>query len=322
MGLNSSSPIAEGAGRPIVWRLLDGKAGHERQSAGLAEALREQAGASVLALPAPAWRDLLSRGPRRCFGAPARCPPDIVLGAGHGTHRGLLAARYALGAYSVVLMRPSLPLGCFDLCVLPRHDEPEARANLLLSEGVINTVRPALEPRTDRGLMLIGGPSRHHGWDDRDFMDQLRHVLINTRGVQWTLADSRRTPASLRQTLARMRSPNACYTPFERTGGDWVAGELTRSAQVWVSEDSLSMIYEALTAGAATGLFRVPRQGDDRVTRAVDQLVRSGQVKVFEAWKQGEGLSPARRRLDEARRVAALVLSRWRTSGKRTGRRG
>ena len=43
--------------------------------------------------------------------------------------------------------------------------------------------------------------------------------------------------------------------------------QVARSAQAWVTEDSVSMVYESLPAGAATGLLAVPRQGETRTAR-------------------------------------------------------
>ncbi|MFN3595388.1 MAG: ELM1/GtrOC1 family putative glycosyltransferase, partial [Thiobacillaceae bacterium] len=112
-----------------LWRLIDGKPGHEKQSLGLAQALQRLAAArwydvrvhgTAFASVRAALQWALRRFPAG-HGLPA---PDLILAAGHATHLPALAARRAYGGRIVVLMRPSLPLALFDLCLIPAHDQP------------------------------------------------------------------------------------------------------------------------------------------------------------------------------------------------------
>ena len=99
-----------------------------------------------------------------------------------------------VGGKLIALMRPSLPLGWFDLCVIPQHDRPPARANVVATRGVLNTACPSPERAADKGLFLIGGPSKHHGWDTPGLLAQIDAILADTPTMRWTLTTSRRTP--------------------------------------------------------------------------------------------------------------------------------
>ena len=56
---------------------------------------------------------------------------------------------------------------------------------------------------------------------------------------------------------------------------------------VWVSEDSVSMVYEALTAGAFTGLLEVPAgKSKSRVNTPVRHLLEQQRVVYFTERKQ------------------------------------
>jgi mitochondrial fission protein ELM1 len=115
--------------RPLtLWRITDGKPGHEKQTLGLCQALlRQHEGrcfdVDVCRQPLLNW--LMGRFPA----GRSLPPPDLIIGAGHHTHFAMLAARRAFGGRCVVLMRPSLPLAWFDLCLIPRHDHPPVQAN-------------------------------------------------------------------------------------------------------------------------------------------------------------------------------------------------
>ena len=132
--------------------------------------------------------------------------PDLIIGAGHATHPTLLAARRAHGGRAVVLMKPSLPRRCFDLCILPRHDGVAADAHTLVTDGALNRVRPATASDANHGLILIGGASPHFEWDSDAIQVQIKSLLARTPDMQWTLATSRRTPANFLALLPDRKS--------------------------------------------------------------------------------------------------------------------
>ena len=99
--------------------------------------------------------------------------------------------------------------------------------------------------------------------------------------------------------------------PVRNTPPGWAMAQVARSAQAWVTEDSVSMVYESLTAGAATGLLAVPRLGETRITAGVAELQREGFVTTFADWQRDGALHAPPGRLAEADRIAEIVLSRW-----------
>lgn len=300
--------------RLVVWLVTDGKPGHRAQLDGLSRALARHAVVDVHWINAPsrgvALRALLLK--KFPPGDDALPNPDLVVGCGHATHLAVLAAKRAhAAARSIVLMRPSLPLGWFDLCVIPQHDKPPIRDNLMTTRGVLNTARASVYQKPTQGLFLIGGPSKHHKWDDQTLLTQIRQIVKATPDMRWALTTSRRTPESTVQSLAVLRSVGVEVIPFAQTDPGWVIDAITVSSQVWVTEDSVSMIYESLTCGAATGLLWVPRQRLDRVTEGVEQLVKEGLVTPFLVWKDTQVLAKQDQPINEADRVAQRVLAWW-----------
>jgi len=89
----------------------------------------------------------------------------------------MLAARRAHGGRVVVLMKPSLPLRCFDLCIVPEHDNVAPRANVLSTLGPLNVIEPAAQKLERQGLILLGGPSKHHRWSDRKMLDCIESIV-------------------------------------------------------------------------------------------------------------------------------------------------
>lgn len=262
-------------------------------------------------LPArPVTENLLNIMTRR-FPAGAALPdPDLIIGAGHGTHMTLLAAGRARGGRTIVLMKPSLPLRLFDYCLIPAHDLPPQRQNILVTRGVLNCAVPSRELAPGEGMILLGGPSRHYGWDAPGLIRQIREIRAGTKNVRWLIADSRRTPPATRHLLSGDAVSGGEFFPYETTAPGWLARHLRRAATVWVTEDSISMISEALTAGAAVGALSVPIKRRGRVTRAIDDMAGTGLIVRFSAWQAGATLHPADPPLYEAARCARILLEK------------
>lgn len=292
---------------PVIWRFSDGKPGHDQQSLGLLLALqtRRAITKSKLDVSVPGWPTWwwLSRRYPPGEGLP---PPDLLLGAGHASHIHMLAARRRFGGRCVVLMKPSLPYSCFDLCIIPEHDDVRPAKNQFGTQGVLNAVRPGGVHDNDVGLILVGGLSRHYRWNDDTLWRQLEQLIHLRPKRRWWLADSRRTPVSLSARLGGL--PGVKFMPFAKTPSGWLLQRLAEAGEIWVSEDSVSMIYEALGSGARVGLLEVRRQCSNRITRGVDQLISDGwvgppgQMQLVEGRKQG---------LNEADRCAKWIDERW-----------
>lgn len=293
----------------VIWRIVDGRPGHDNQSRGLADALCRLEPGSCHDIAA---RSLISGALHyliKGFPPGARLPqPDLIIGAGHGTHLSVLCAQRAYDGKSVIIMRPSLPMRCFDYCLMPDHDQPRPGANIIVTRGAINTLRPSREHDNSLGLILIGGPSRHFRWNEQQLLEQIRMIVLRDANIMWQISDSLRTPLATSKALANLESTNMTYHSCHHTGTGWVAKQLARAGQVWVSADSMSMIYEALTSGAATGILPVPEKKPGKLTPGINTLITEGAVTPFSAWQNGRSLKPPPFVLDEALRCADILL--------------
>jgi mitochondrial fission protein ELM1 len=290
--------------------LSDGRPGHENQSIGLAEAIGRRTGARVEIVRFAKGDRLWRRYPKAIAGDRG---VDLLIGAGHKTHLTLRLAAKCLGAKSVVVMKPTWPLWFFDLCLAPWHDlRAGLRGNrrIIPTIGALNRVPEIIPPKQARGIVMIGGPSRHYGWDVEKLLPAIQAVVASRPELQWSIGDSRRTPADFLSRLEKAGC-RAEIVPHAGTKPEWLPSQLLAAEEAWVTEDSISMIFEAVTAGARTGLLPSPViQTDGRVRQSVVQLVNEGYATPFDAWEsKGRSLPPARR-LHETSRAADAVLAR------------
>jgi len=285
-----------------IWWFRDGKAGHERQAMALIGALRERMDVDCDELPAMPAAAALGRLLRGGF-LPDLEAPDLLLGAGHATHAGLLAGRRIRGGRAVVLMKPSMPLSWFDLCVIPRHDRPPERANVIETLGPLSPLRPAASRGRD-GLLLIGGPSPHFDWDGASLWRQIE-ALARKSGRHWRLSPSRRTPAGFLEAMPAALGEHIEEVPLDEQSEGWLDETLPAAAECRVTPDSLSMIFDCLAAGVPCGVFHLDSKPGDRVSGAVTRLVEEG--RVAPAGSPAKAVTP----LDEAGAVANAILERW-----------
>ena len=116
----------------VVWRFVDGKPGHEKQSCGLLQGIEALQSIEVYEFDMR-FKALLYRQLRACLlGGETDLPmPHLLIGVGHRTHLPLLIARLVCGGRSIVLMKPSLPQRWFDLLFIPQHDHHRRTPNVI-----------------------------------------------------------------------------------------------------------------------------------------------------------------------------------------------
>jgi mitochondrial fission protein ELM1 len=205
-------------------------------------------------------------------------------------------------------MQPTLPLAWFDLCLVPEHDDPARRENVIATRGAITAVRPSDRHDPGAGLILLGGPSRHYTWDTQAILEQVRQIVAAQPDIHFRIGDSPRTPAETREAMGHIDGIG--LIPWEQTQPGDIQQAMAEAGQVWVSEDSVSMLYEAVSSGAPTGLLAVPRRRNTRISRGVDRLTAAKVVTAFDQWNAHRHLQPAAG-LDEAARCASEILRRW-----------
>jgi uncharacterized protein len=303
---NESTPVSA-----VIWRFRDGRTGHENQVVGLSEAIARNCNAQFFDVYLNrSLRGLKSFLPNRLSFASNLPAPDLLIGAGHSTHLPLLTFQKRFGGKTVVIMKPSLPTALFNLCLIPAHDNLMFQpCNVLRTEGSLNRIQPATQQDSRRGIFLIGGPSRHFAWSDEDVLRQILSVT-QKESMQWTLATSERTPESFVRAWRNQIREIPLVTSQE-CSSQWLPEQLAECGVSWVTCDSMSMIYEALTAGTRVGLLELPRLNDDRISRNIHRLVATGRTVTTNQWLAGRKLPIPARPFSEANRCASMIVNRF-----------
>ncbi|MFN0023116.1 MAG: mitochondrial fission ELM1 family protein [Parvularculaceae bacterium] len=317
-----------------AWVISDGKAGHEVQCLGVAEALgvkvdlKRVAPGGVSKLLAP-WGPVPARekfGQAGYLFAPPW--PAIAFATGRLTtpYIRALKRKAGLATYTVILLDPKTPASSADLFWVPEHDtrrganvvttltSPHAFSPARLAE-LRRTMPPGIaalpQPRV---AVLIGGPNGDYRYTAAD---EARLIAALTRlshsGAGLMLTPSRRTPPSL---LAAIDAATAAAPRILWDG----AGEnpypqfLAHAEAFVVTADSVNMAGEAAATGKPVYIFH-PSGGSAKFSRFHASLAAAGITRVLPEGHLHETHDPletwAYQPLDSARVIACEIERRW-----------
>lgn len=309
----------------------DGRLGHEKQTRGILNALSDMTPIEVdsrkvsvtpsvyLKNWAAYWFSFLRSG--RSEGKSR--PVDIIIGTGTHTHIPMLLDKKSRKRDSgqqvrvVTCMTPDVWLrGKFDLCCIPIHDEPAPAVNVFVTMGPPNTVKYEGRHLSDRGLILVGGvDTKSHIWKSEEIIARIRMIVGNNHAIHWTVSSSPRTPENTCLDLEEMASSikNFSFYRSSETPAGWVEEQYALCGTVWVTADSISMVYEAVTAGCSVGVLPVEwLHFENKFNNSLNLLSGKGMIVDFDAWQKGAPM-PAQKKeqLNESFRCAQEILRRW-----------
>ena len=284
----------------------DGKAGHRSQAVGLYKAMQRQSADEVtfeeiLIDQLPIF-SLFSAILKKNIAA-LKQQPDYVFGVGSHTQlRVLLLGKVFPQAKTVILMKPNFPVNWFDYAIIPEHDGVDASEHVITTQGALNPIVNEQRHQPNRFLIALGGSSKRHHWNEEKVLDAIQQIVNLHPQAEIILTTSRRTPEEFLAHLNEKSFKSQLKIfPVEKTPQGWIFEEMQKAEAVWVTEDSVSMIFEALTAGCQVGIIEIDRLKSDRITQLLDQLLTQallGENKVKLLNLQ----------LDEATQVAHILL--------------
>lgn len=303
--------------------LLDGKPGHEKQTKGILQAMQTMVEVEVVHIHARRLSPLAlffqtfflllpGKGPSNPLVAGA----DFLLGTGSQTHLPLLALQKRYGIPAITCMKPPLHLReRFDLCFVPEHDGIDERGNIMLTSGAPNCSINRGMHREDHGLILLGGIDRKsHRWDSERICAMVKRIIEAEQEKNWTISSSPRTPQETVLLLERLvgESENARFFPYKKTSPGWIEDQYDTNSVVWVTADSISMVYEALTAGCKVGVLPMQwKRKNSKFKKNEDLLLEKKLVISYHSWVNGESDWREDIELNEAQRCAERILQKW-----------
>ena len=252
----------------VIWRFTDGKAGHDKQSLALVDSLMNQTKCRLFDFNVQDQRNPILNIIFKNYKLPEGITkPDIAIGAGHKTHLHLLAIKRCFNAKIVVIMKPSIPLIFFDLCIIPKHDGIKNGPNIINTQSSLVKFNSNLKKKENTGLILIGGPSKHYFWDSKTVLEEICKISKKFKFRKLLLSTSRRTPFDFLDQLNELNIPDIKVYEYSKIKSDWLDKHINKVKNIWVTNDSYSMVTEALASGADVDIIGLKVKQDSKLSK-------------------------------------------------------
>jgi len=316
---------------PRVIALLDGRPGHEKQTMGIIQALHARIPVQVRRINVKPF-SLISSLIQTCrvfLPNSGMTHPDIVggnllIGTGSRTHLPMLLYKKKYGMPAVTCMSPPRHLAKrFDICFVPEHDGMREIENIVLTLGAPNCSVNKRKHQEECGLIVLGGVDvKSHHWESRQIVEMVERICRKETQKTWTVSSSPRTP---QDTVDMVKALTAKYEhihffDYKNTPPGWIEEQYDKNKVVWITADSISMVYEALTAGCCVGIFPMRwARVDSKFERNEDLLLQRKLVTPFSSWAQGKTLIADNRILNEADRCADRIVQLFNHRRQRSG---
>lgn len=277
---NHLSEIKPAPKRMVVWVFHDARPGHLSQLEGLSNRLSFHAHCEFH------WFDITHKklGVQHFLFFPdilkKTAKPDLIIAAGHSTHLSLLIAGLKLNAFTSVIMKPSLPLCFFDAVICPKHDNLKNSNRVFNTFGPINKIDQTQRNNTTLNktlnLILIGGLSKHFHFDETSIIDQIKNICLKNTDTQWIVSNSPRTPQTMNKALTQLEHANLHFHDYQQGKLGPLQDILLKTKFTWITPDSMSMIFESLSAGSKVGLIKCEPKNNKRIVKQIRYLSDKG----------------------------------------------
>ncbi len=290
-----------------IWLVMDGKRGHEKQSESLLKALQNLAEIEITKIEGIFLKSFILKF-LRLFNFDSIKKPDLIIGTGHATHLHMIFSKILNGGKTVVIMKPSLPHSWFDLCLIPKHDGVFEKPGIYLTNGSINNIENEKKHNKSRGLIVLGGKSKHFNWDNKTVMLHINSIINQNPKIKLKIATSRRTPKDFIDYLDANLKKNIPVFKFENVKRDWFVEESKLSKHAWVTEDSISMIYELIASGSNVNPIRLEKKYDSKISTEISRMINAGLISSYDGKRKKINNLPFN---NEAKRCANFIFNKW-----------
>ena len=268
---------------PIIWVLLDDRAGNINQAVGLAEALKVPYIIKNIRYNKKIWQPNFLRGQSLKGVDIAKSDklkdpwPQFVISAGR---RLGPVARYIKeqtgGRCAIIqLMWPGFPSGDYDFVAIPTHDDSHRHKSLHKTLGAPNRINA--ESLSQAGKMwektlsekappppyialLVGGDTKKGKFTPQIAAElgKLASDFANAKKFTLLISASRRTsPEAIKALKDAISCPYYFYDPATERANPYVAF-LALSSSIIVTGDSISMCSESCSSGKPVFIYSPP----------------------------------------------------------------
>ena len=209
-------------------------------------------------------------------------------------------------AKNVVVMKPDIITGAhkFNLAVIPKHDRPPRTRNIVATTIAPNLMdvetlkadgerlKKVIDLESDNVISLFVGGNNPEFSLNREIAEAVVDELLRfceKHNAKLLVTTSRRTSHDVEHLLKeRLKDKASCKLLIianEKNLEGAVSGMLSLSRLAVVSEESISMISEAVSSGKRTVVFNLKKRKDNitKHERTLNELAKEGYITISRA---------------------------------------
>jgi len=243
--------------------------------------------------------------------------PDLIITCGRRSAPLALAIKKKTGekTFCVHIQNPILELAAFDLIVAPEHDNLKG-PNVITTKGAIHKVTAqklkegvkadgALFQKLPRpfSTVLLGGSTNRYKMPRKALEDLIQKILLIRNQTQGSVlvTPSFRTPFRDLPTEMLEGEPNVFLADIEKYNPYFAM--LGAADFVFVTDDSVNMVCEALVTGKPVYVLPLLGHGETKPKKFIQGLVQEGIVRLFQGSIDTWSYAP----FNDTAKVAAVV---------------
>ena len=309
-----------------AWCLTDGSAGMISQVKGLAEALKLNYKLIKVKLKFP-W-SVLKPGllPLSSYmfieneDLSIKDKPDFIISCGkRSIYASLFYKKYFGDTYNIHIQNPKISSSYFDLIVCPKHDNLNGE-NILTTRLALNHISKEILEEENENFknefdninqpictVMVGGKSRNFRINEQDaiqFADILETVFIENN-IYPIILFSRRTDNDIKKVFSNKFGNSD--TIWKKNNNPYLA-LLSRSSFIICTNDSVSMVSEAICAKKSVYLYSLPSlKANNRIEKFNETIISEKLARKLDLKLELHENS----HVNETEQVASLIYERY-----------
>jgi len=261
-----------------IWLILDGKRGHEKQIEDLAFCISKKIKTNIIKIKKNNILRIFFNF-FRILNDPCKSlpPPDFIFAAGHQTHLDAIQKKNRYGGKVIIIMKSSFPNFLFDLSIVTLHDKTYTRQNIFHTEGSVNRIINEKKQIKNEAIILVGGPSKNFFWDTKEIELEIKKIIEKNHDIKFTIGTSRRTPPEFMANIPKDIQSRIKIVKHNKCPINWIEKQISKSEYAWVTQDSISMLYELVSAGSKVTCISLEPK-NDKFINVFDKLYQNKKI--------------------------------------------
>jgi mitochondrial fission protein ELM1 len=208
---------------------------------------------------------------------------DLVVGAGSSTYAMVLEFATRFDAKSVAMMLPKgFGYERFDYIFAQYHDNPPPKPNIITLPANFAYIQPQniYNPTKKSIAIIIGGNNKHLSISKDRLHQQLLQIKQSFADYEIAITTSPRTSQEISDMIENMEFDYSVI--YTKNPINPISDFVCKCEYLFITQDSTSMISEAISCGDACIEVLMIKESDDKYTQMIKYLATQNYLHIYD----------------------------------------